>query len=67
MRVHCCGMDGSDVGGEVIGDELINGVSGQYDLEAAFTVQCDDGACLLIHGWLVDAEILDTPAPDWVM
>ena len=53
--------------GEVIGGELIDGVSGRYDLEAVFTVQRDDGACFLVHGWLVDVEILNTPLAGWVM
>lgn len=52
--------------GEVIGGELLDGVSGQYDLECAFTVKSDDGVCFLVHGWLVDVEILDPPA-QWVM
>ena len=61
-------VDGLDtvIEGEVIGGELLDGVSGQFDLEAGFTVQCDDGACFLIHGWLVDVEILGMPA-GWVM
>ena len=65
MRVLVDGLD-TVIEGEVIGGELLDGVSGQYDLEAAFTVQCDDGACFLVHGWLVDVEIVDPPA-QWVM
>ena len=52
--------------GEVIGGELLDGVSGQYDLEAAFMVKCDDGVCFTVHGWLVDVKILEPPA-QWVM
>lgn len=65
MRVLVDGLD-TVIEGEIIGGELLDGVSGQYDLEAAFTVQCDDGACFLVHGWLVDVEVLDAPA-SWVM
>ena len=65
MRVLIDGLD-TVIEGEVIGGELLDGVSGRYDLEAAFTVQCDNGACFLVHGWLVDVEIVDPPA-QWVM
>ncbi len=65
MRVLVDGLD-TVIEGEVIGGELLDGVSGQYDLEAEFTVKCDDGVCFRVHGWLVDVEILDPPAP-WVM
>ena len=65
MRVLVDGLD-TVIEGEVIGGELLDGVSGKYDLEAALTVQCDDGACFLVHGWLVDVEIVDPPA-QWVM
>ena len=50
MRVLVDGLD-TVIEEEVIGGELVDGVSGQYDLEAAFTVQCDDGACFLVQ-WL---------------
>lgn len=43
MRVLVDGLD-TMIEGEVIGGKLLDGVSGQYDLEAAFTVQCDDGS-----------------------
>lgn len=65
MRVLVDGLD-TVIEGEVIGGELLDGVSGQYDLEAEFTVKCDDGVCFRVHGWLVDVEILNPPAP-WVM
>ena len=65
MRVLVGGLE-KVLEGEVIGGELLDGVSGQYDLEASFTVQCDDATCFLGHGWLVDVEILGTPAL-WVM
>jgi len=42
MRVLVDGLD-TVIEGEVIGGELLDGVSGQYDLESAFTVKCDDG------------------------
>ncbi len=62
MRVLVDGLD-TVIEGEVIGGELLDGVSGQYDLESAFTVKCDDGVCFLVHGWLVDVEILNPLAP----
>ncbi len=52
--------------GETIGRELLDGVSGQDDLGAACIVQGADGACSLVHGWLVDVESVDPP-PQWVM
>lgn len=61
MRVLVDGLD-AVIEGEVIGGELLDGVSGQYDLECAFTIKCDDGVCFLVHGWLVDVEIVDRPA-----
>ena len=61
MRVLVDGLD-TVIEGEVIGGELLDGVNGQYDLESAFTVRCDDGVCFTVHGWLVDVEILDRPA-----
>ena len=65
MRVLVDGLD-KIIEGEVIGGELLDGVSGQYDLDAAATVQCDDGACFMVHGWLVDVEIVAPPFL-WVM
>jgi len=62
MRVLVDGLD-TVIEGEVIGGELLDGVSGQIDLEAEFTVKYDDDACFLVHGWLVDVEILNPPAP----
>ena len=50
MRVLVDGLE-TVIEGEVIGGELLDGVSGQYDLDGAFTVQCDDGTCFLVHGW----------------
>jgi len=43
MRVLVDGLD-TVIEGEVIGGELLDGVGGQFDLEAEFTVRCDDGA-----------------------
>lgn len=65
MRVLVDGLD-TVIEGEVIGGELLDGVSVQYDLEAAFTVQCDDGACFLVPGWLDGLESA-TPPAQWVM
>ena len=58
MRVLVDGLE-TVIEGEVIGGELPDCVSGQFDLEAAFTVRCDDGAYFCIHGWMVMTEILD--------
>ncbi len=65
MRVLVDGLD-TVIEGEVIGGELLDGVSGLYDLGSAFTVRCDDGVCFAVYGWLVDVAILDRPA-SWVM
>jgi hypothetical protein len=48
--------------GEVIGGELLDDASGEYDLDAIFPVKWDDGGCFLVHGWLVDVEIVPPPA-----
>lgn len=58
MRVLVDGLD-AVIEGEVIDGELLDGVSGQFDLECEYTVRCDDGACFRIHGWMVEAEILE--------
>lgn len=58
MRVLVDGLE-TVIEGEVIGGELLDGVSGQFDLEAAFTVRCDNGGCFRIHGWMVEIEVLD--------
>ena len=65
MRVLVDGLD-TVIEGEVIGGELLDGQSGQFDLESEFTVRCDDGVCFTVHGWLVDVEVLNEPAV-WVM
>lgn len=65
MRVLVDGLD-TVIEGEVMGGELLDGVGGQYNLGSAFTVKCDDGVCFLVHGWLVDVEIL-APPTQWVM
>jgi hypothetical protein len=59
MRVLCDAMDGSNVEGEVIGGQFVNEATGLVDLDGTFTVQCDDGVCFSVHGWLVDVEVLD--------
>lgn len=58
MRVLVDGLE-TIIEGEVIGGELLDGVSGQFDLDATFTVRCDDGACCCIHGWMVEVELLE--------
>ena len=65
MRVLIDGLD-TVIEREVIGGGLLDGLSEQYDLQADVTVQCEDGACCLVHGWLLDVEIVDPPA-QWVM
>jgi hypothetical protein len=54
------------IDGEVIGGELPDGVAGQFDFEAEFTVRCDNGACFRIQEWMIEVEILDE-APQRVM
>ncbi len=56
--------------GEVIGGELVDAVSGGFDLGAVFTVRCDDGQCFLVHGWMVEVEVLseaEEPTANWIM
>ncbi len=65
MRVLIDGLD-AVIEGEVIAGELPDGVSGHFDVGRAFTVRCDDGVCVLIHGWMVEVEVLDD-APGRVM
>ena len=62
MRVLIDGLD-TVIEGEVIGGSLLDGVGGTFDLDAEFTVRCDDGVCFRVHGWMVEVEILDTPPP----
>ena len=61
MRVLIDGLD-AVIEGEVIGGELLDGVSGEFDLGCEFTVRRDDGVCFLIHGWMVEVAILAEPA-----
>jgi len=65
MRVLIDGVD-TVIEGEVIGGTPVSDVAGDYDLEDEFTVRCDDGHCFLIHGWMVEVEIL-TDVPQRVM
>lgn len=65
MRVLVDGLN-AIIEGEVIAGVLVDGVSGQFDLGCEYTVRCDDGACFRIHGWMVEAEILD-PSPTQVV
>ena len=51
MRVVVDGLD-TVIEGEVIGGELLDGMSGQHNIQAAFAVQCDDGpASWSTAGW----------------
>ena len=59
MRVHCSGMNGGDVEGEVIGGEFYDSDTGQCDLEDTFTVRRDDGMSFEVHGWLVDVTVME--------
>lgn len=43
MRFLCSAIDGNDVEGEVIGGEDFDPITGTCDLDAMFTVRCDDG------------------------
>jgi hypothetical protein len=61
MRVLVDGLD-TVIEGEVIGGELLDGVGGKFDLEAEFTVRCDDGACFRSCGWMVEVEIMNDSA-----
>ncbi|RXH58189.1 hypothetical protein GRAN_1499 [Granulicella sibirica] len=61
MRVLVDG-EGTVIEGEVIGGTLVSDVAENYDLADEFTVRCDDGQCFLIHGWMVDVEVVhDVP------
>ncbi len=59
MRVHCSGLDGSDVEGEVIGGEFYDPDTGRCDLEDTFTVRRDDGMAFEVHGCLVDVTVIE--------
>ncbi len=59
MRVHCSGLDGSDVEGEVIGGEFYDPDTGQCNLEDTFTVRRADGVTFEVHGWLADVTIME--------
>ena len=39
---------------------------GRFDLDAEFTVRCDESACFRINGWIVEVETVDD-AQRWVM
>ncbi len=58
MRVHCSAIDGYDVEGEVIVGESFNPLSEVCDFDSVFTVRCDDGAIVEVHGWLVDVTVM---------
>ena len=54
--------------GDVVDGQLLDGVSGRFDLGAEFTVRCDDGKCVRIHGWMVEVEVLfEDLTPAWIM
>lgn len=57
MRVIVETLD-SVIEGDVIGGELLDGVSGGFDLESVFMIRCDDRRCFSFHGWMVDVEVL---------
>ena len=65
MRVLVARLE-TMIEGEVISGELLDGQSGQFDLQSEFTVRCDNGACFTVHGWLVGVKVLTEPA-EWVM
>ena len=65
MRIIAAALD-IVIEGDVIGGELLDGVSGGFDLASVFTVRCDDEECFLFHGWMVEVEVLRDSA-DWVM
>ena len=67
MRVLVETMD-DVIEGDVIDGERLDEVSDTFDLESIFTVRCDDGECVKIHGWLVEVEILPDESPmKWIM
>jgi hypothetical protein len=60
MRVICCGPDGNEVEGLVIGGDLLDAELGSFDLDATFRIRCDDGVVFKVNGWQVDVEIVDS-------
>jgi hypothetical protein len=60
MRVICCGPEGSEVEGLVIGGEVLDAELGSFDLDATFKIRCDDGVVFKVNGWQVDVEILES-------
>ncbi len=50
MRVHCSGMNGGNVEGEVIRGEFYDPDTGQCELEDTFTVRRDDEMVFEVHG-----------------
>lgn len=65
MRVVVDGLD-TVIEGEVIGGELLDGRERAIRPGSCVHRQCDDGARFLVHGWLVDVEVIEPPA-QWVM
>ena len=63
MRVRCSGVEGSDIEGVVIGGEFFDAYTERCDLEDTFTVRCDDGTVLEVHGWLVDVLVIEGKRP----
>ena len=57
MRVLIDGLAPA-VEGEVIGVEDFDPRSATCNLESIFSVHCDDGAVVEVHGWLVDVIVL---------
>lgn len=53
--------------GEAIEGLVVDGTGayvavGDLDLESSFIVRCDDGELFIIHGWLVDIDIISAEA-----
>ena len=57
MRVHCSGLDGNDIEGQVIGGEFYDPDTGHCDLEDTFILRRDDGMVFEVHSWLVDMTV----------
>ena len=63
MRIRCSGVEGADIEGELIGGGFIDPDTAEFDLEDTFTVRCDDGAVLKVHGWMVDVSVIEGKRP----
>ena len=64
MRVLLRGMNAGDIEGELVRGGFIDPDTGKFDLEETFSVRCDDGAVVEVHGWMVDIiQVEDTCGP----